>query len=361
MPRFSWTVQIGRWSGIPIQIHLFLLLTLACIFGLEWHFVRAHPTVHSLGIAACGVLFLSVLAHEMAHAFTAVCLGGRVREIVLTPWGGDSHIEIANVPSIRMAVASAGPFVNFIFCLMGAFILIAAGQEPLVDLVNPTMQFTIVGVEMDMLLVKLATWINFQLLFINLLPVYPFDAGSFLRSAFIRWRPMSTQLWRETVLLGLGIATGLMCFVAAFLLRDYNVGLVQPTWCAFVCCGVIAIFLARYSFHHEMEQEAFPASETSVKWVDGPEYEEELDDYQDDPKAPHFLTNSEEDLISRWLEEHKSSSELVERSIEQDEEKRVDAILEKLHHQGIDALSEEERSFLERISRQYRRRRELRS
>jgi hypothetical protein len=37
----------------------------------------------------------------------------------------------------------------------------------------------------------------------------------------------------------------------------------------------------------------------------------------------------------------------------------VDVILEKLHRHGKEALSEEERSFLNRISQQYRRRREM--
>ncbi len=66
-------------------------------------------------------------------------------------------------------------------------------------------------------------------------------------------------------------------------------------------------------------------------------------------------------MISDWLKDQRSKSENAERSIELEEERQVDRILEKLHRKGIEALSDEERAFLNRISLQYRRRRELRS
>ena len=364
MPRFSWTVHLGRWAGVPVQVHLLFLIFVLFIFGLEWHFVSAHPSVYGIGLAALGAVFFSVLLHEIAHAFTAICLGGQVKDLVLVPWGGASRIEVSENPKIRMMVVAAGPIVNLALFVVGALILVGAGQETLGDLMNPTMRFRKSGVGMEMLVTKMVTWVNFQLFVVNLLPVYPFDGSRFLRAAIKARQPLVSNLSLETILIAVGIGTGVLFFAAAFFLRDYNVGLVQPVWLVLVGAGIILIFSARYSFHVQMEQREFARIEDEVvEWTEQPLFEDDAsaDTLVYEQQPPHFLSHPDKDVISQWLEEHKSGSEQAERSVEQGEEKRVDTILEKLHHQGIDALTEDERSFLDRISKQYRRRREARS
>ncbi|MBR4317820.1 MAG: hypothetical protein IKT85_03645, partial [Kiritimatiellae bacterium] len=41
-----------------------------------------------VGLYIAGVLLISILLHELAHSFTAIAFGGRIREITLQLLGG---------------------------------------------------------------------------------------------------------------------------------------------------------------------------------------------------------------------------------------------------------------------------------
>src|SRR5262245_40014815 len=102
----SWALKIGRVAGIPVRVHWTLLALLAVVAVLTGAGV--------LGILAGAVLlFVSVVAHEVAHALVARAYGVHTRDIVLTPLGGIARLE-GSAPSGRaeVAIALAGPAMS---------------------------------------------------------------------------------------------------------------------------------------------------------------------------------------------------------------------------------------------------------
>ena len=63
-------------------------------------------------------------------------------------------------------------------------------------------------------------------------------------------------------------------------------------------------------------------------------------------------------VIQVWLARRRAEREERRVQIEQEEERQVDGILERLHDYGIDALSPQERAVLNRVAARYRARSE---
>jgi hypothetical protein len=61
-------------------------------------------------------------------------------------------------------------------------------------------------------------------------------------------------------------------------------------------------------------------------------------------------------FIRRWLEQRREQRAMRRQLIEQEEERRVDEVLARLHLHGRDGLSPEDRSLLDRVSARYRNR-----
>jgi Zn-dependent protease len=125
-----------------------------------------------LGVVTTLGLFLSVLAHELSHAFMGRAEGIEIEEIVLHPFGGLARLrnEPEN-PGAEFRIAVAGPAASFVIGVI-TFILLL-----------PTVRFgysTIAGV---LLLISAG---NILLAVFNLFPGYPLDGGRVLRA--ILWR-----------------------------------------------------------------------------------------------------------------------------------------------------------------------------
>ncbi len=349
---------MGRWSGVPLQVHVFFLLFAAVVFCVEWHIGQRAGIASGTALATVLIVFFSALFHELAHAFATVNLGGRVEELVITPWGGPSKLISPIQPKSRLVVHAAGPFLNGMVFLICAVLLTFTGQTTFAALVNPLDPHLFIAGVPEISLLKIAAWVNFQMMVVNLLPVYPFDGTRMIRAAVLTYNPRASLLRLESALMGIGIGTGLVLFLFAWMFSDYNVGFVQPTWFILICAGILLIFAARYNFHCEITE-----AQNELGLLDELVDYESLYDYDDadEETSEQYLDEFEDELISDWLKDQRSKSENAERSIELEEERQVDRILEKLHRKGIEALSDEERAFLNRISLQYRRRRELRS
>ncbi len=125
-----------------------------------------------LGVITTLGLFLSVLVHELSHAFMARTEGIEIEEIVLHPFGGLARLrnEPEN-PRAEFRIAVAGPAASFLIGVV-TFVLLL-----------PTVRFgysTIAGV---LLLISAG---NILLAVFNLFPGYPLDGGRVLRA--ILWR-----------------------------------------------------------------------------------------------------------------------------------------------------------------------------
>ena len=168
---FSGGFQIARIRGIAIVAHWSWLLIFLLV---AWNFADTALPMLAPGwsdvarwttaFAASAVFLLSVILHELAHAFIAQHYGMRVPSITLFIFGGVSNIE-GEMQSAgqEFRIAIAGPLTS---ALIGA-VLLGVGQ--LVD--HP-----IGDVLADL------GFVNLLLAAFNLLPGFPLDGGRVFRS-----------------------------------------------------------------------------------------------------------------------------------------------------------------------------------
>ena len=135
--------QIAVVRGVAIRLHWTFLLALPFLAwafgssfeqalrlaGVDGGAVGGSPWVWGLGIAVA--LFLSVLAHELAHSLYAIARGGKVRGITLLLIGGVSEIsEPPRTPAQEAVMAFVGPATSLVLsavALAGAWAARRAG------------------------------------------------------------------------------------------------------------------------------------------------------------------------------------------------------------------------------------------
>ncbi|MCH2183131.1 MAG: site-2 protease family protein [Mariniblastus sp.] len=345
-----WSSSIGRWFGIPVRIHMLFYLFVATVFCVQWYYVGERSELLGTALATSLVLLLSVVIHEAAHLFTLSRLGGHVNQIVLTPWGGNSDLDVVGSPRQRVLVCLSGPLANGLIFAVGAIALLASHQvTSLAELINPLQPYLLSsGAEWGVSLAKIITWINFQIMIVNLIPCYPFDGQPILRAIISGVNPDLPSIRRESTLMVFGHAVGLTFIGLAWFLKSETGGTVIPPSVLLIMSGIVLLFAARYSYEKEL-------STIDEDWDD-------FDDLNYDSiyGDTSFFEFEEPDqaTYSQWLLEKKEERELLEFQLEQQEEGLVDEVLEKLHHQGIASLSPEERNLLDRVSERIRRRRQ---
>lgn len=163
--------QIGRIRGVAIRVHwswlvIFVLVTWNLQGGVLPDLVPDWTAQQRLvgGVVAALAFFLSVLLHELSHAFVALHYGMSVPSITLFIFGGVSNIEgEMRTPGQEFRIAIAGPASSIaIGLLLGAVWWFVSFD----------------GVEIVMYLAA----INVILGVFNLLPGFPLDGGRVLRA-----------------------------------------------------------------------------------------------------------------------------------------------------------------------------------
>jgi Zn-dependent protease len=178
----SWSIPVGRLFGIEIRIHLTFVFLLFVVWSMEAGAQDANTVVH--GLALVGIVFGSVVLHELGHALVARGSGIPAKGIILLPIGGVTILDEANaVPDspnawlrdIRIAVT--GPLVNLLIAGVAALVLTAA---------IPGFSVTAKPLLHSSALYRSIVWVNVYLGLFNLLPAYPMDGGRVLRAIFSR-------------------------------------------------------------------------------------------------------------------------------------------------------------------------------
>jgi Zn-dependent protease/CBS domain-containing protein len=155
-------------------------------------------TAWILGVITTLGLFLSVLVHELSHAFMARAEGIEIEEIVLHPFGGLARLrKEPESPGAEFRIAIAGPAASFFIGLI-TFVLLL-----------PTMRsgYTIVA---GVLLLLCAG--NILLAIFNLFPGYPLDGGRVMRAILWRRTGDIRQATRLAGICGMLIAAILIIF-----------------------------------------------------------------------------------------------------------------------------------------------------
>ena len=155
-------------------------------------------TAWILGVVTTLGLFLSVLAHELSHAFMARAEGIEIEEIVLHPFGGLARLRNEpDSPRAEFRIAIAGPAASFAIGVI-TFVLLL-----------PTMRsgYTIIA---GVLLLLCAG--NILLAIFNLFPGYPLDGGRVMRAILWHRTGDIRQATRLSGICGMLIAAILIIF-----------------------------------------------------------------------------------------------------------------------------------------------------
>jgi len=160
----SWSLRIGRAFGIPIRLHVTMLILPFLFFP---GYSEAGLFGWAVGAALIVLLFGSVLLHELGHSLVARVYGVRTEDIVLTPIGGLARIvNMPRSPRQEILIAAAGPAVSLLIAAvawLGAPLLTALG-----------------GRWFGLALGQLVE-VNVMLGLFNLIPALPLDGGRVLR------------------------------------------------------------------------------------------------------------------------------------------------------------------------------------
>ncbi|MGA7139623.1 MAG: site-2 protease family protein [Terriglobales bacterium] len=178
----SWSIPVGRLFGIEIRIHLTFLFLLVFLFSTEAATQDTTAALRVLGLV--GILFGSVVLHELGHALVARGSGIPAKGIILLPIGGITIVDEAqaipdpiNAWKRDIRIAIAGPLVNLFIAGLSALILLA---------VIPGFSLAAKPLFHPSGLLRSIVWANLYLGLFNLLPAYPMDGGRVLRALFSR-------------------------------------------------------------------------------------------------------------------------------------------------------------------------------
>ncbi|MGO9648194.1 MAG: site-2 protease family protein [Terriglobales bacterium] len=200
----NWSIPAGRLFGVELRIHLTFFFLLLFVWLTE---SASHgPASAGRGLALVGIIFASVILHELGHALVATHAGIPAKAIILLPIGGITLLDETQQPvepgvltwkrDIRIAIA--GPAVNLAIAFAAASILLAVAPE----IHLWTKPWDLQSGNLPRALV----WSNLWLGLFNLLPAYPLDGGKILRALFGR-RMDPVRATRRAIAIGQAFAT----------------------------------------------------------------------------------------------------------------------------------------------------------
>lgn len=372
----TWGLPLFRLFGVRVKVHvLFFLVVVGLI--LRMALAEAQAIAWTDLLLFWGVLlFVIVLIHEYGHVFAARSVGGDAREVMLWPLGGFASVEVPWNPRAHLISAAGGPLANAILCLMIALVLLVAGYWPNLnpfsnpfvaelksygdgriytsqyglrfypseDSMNkvPPMRLGEQGKshESEMVLPPkmeraiAPTWIvwlhrafylSWLLLLFNLIPAYPLDGGRMLQS--VVWSRSNYE--RGATIAGYsGFAAGAFFLILAIAVNESLL----------LALSIFMFFEAWRLVYWE------PEARVAVGY-----------DFSTGYSSQRFDEENEEQPVRKsWWQRWREARQARRRKREQEQlardEARMDELLDKIARLGKDALTQEERRFLEQMS-----------
>jgi Zn-dependent protease/predicted transcriptional regulator len=167
-------LSFPKIAGIDIHIHwTFSLLIVWIIYSNMRAGLDAIQVTWSVVFVLS--LFVCVTLHELGHALAARRYGILTKDITLYPIGGVARLEkMPEKPSQELAVALAGPAVNFIIALLLSPLMLntdfSADQSSNTMIIDAHNFLPMLGM------------LNITLAVFNLIPAFPMDGGRVLRA-----------------------------------------------------------------------------------------------------------------------------------------------------------------------------------
>ncbi|HUQ71275.1 MAG TPA: site-2 protease family protein [Planctomycetaceae bacterium] len=321
---FSWSIPVGRLFLTQIRVSvLFVPIALILGYRLGWQ----------VGLAFSGLLMVSILAHELGHVLAARWTGGYADEILLWPMGGLAFAQPGPHPSSMLITIAGGPAVNLLACLLffPGFYATTLSWSLLSPVEIPIAEFTAANWGREVC--HLAFTVNWILLLINLLPIYPLDGGQFLHGVLAQRLP-SESAYRlaanvgnvcSWLLMGLGLMYGLMWVVVI---------------------GALTLVLGTLLTTQGPGGESYDDSFLGYDFSQGYTSLERSERSSRKSTQPGWW--------ERWREDRRSKRQAREAAEREALEQQLDLLLAKVHEQGMDALTNAERRQLKQASESLR-------
>ena len=289
-----------------------------------------------------------------AQAFGISCVGGEVHEVEFMPWGGNCVSDLDDSSPLAPLAHASGLFANGMLFLMGFVLLYQTDHTTAINPFQPQ-RFNINNPQVSAL--QIFSWVNFQLMLVNLIACHPFDGAKIVRSIIANFQLPLTKYRIETAIMLIGHACAFALIGVGIILMvgDYEPGLraIGPTWVVLLIAGVTMFFSAR---HSRVDQ----TSENEESWADR---EQKEFAYMFDTMAAAETKHGDDReslAYSQWLSEKQEERRQFDLDREFEEDSWADRVLEKLHANGgdLNCLTDPERGVLNRFSERVRRRRE---
>ena len=317
------------------------------------------PSPHWIGFACPVILFVSVLLHELGHVVATKRMGGIADEIVLSPLGGLSSYRVPYEPHSELVAVMSGTLVSVGICLTSAVTLLVTGVDTAIlgELTGITISYFDGGHELDTHgLLLLTFWLNWSLILVNFLPAPPFDGGRAVQIVLgFLWPELDTRQSLVAVC-RLGRVVAVLLLVGAWYTANGETSTAEPpAWFALSLLSIYVFFCAR------REEWRGAESETEDDRVFGYDFSQgytslERSLPESEAKRPEPATPivSPVRIFKAWLAKRQAERAQRLREQEQDDERRVDEVLGRLHSGGMDSLSADDRALLDRVSKRYR-------
>ena len=172
------SIRLGRVGGIPLSLHYsWLIIATLITLSLVSHFRSTQPDWQPpitwvVSVLTAVLFFVTLVAHELAHALVARTRGLPVHSITLFALGGVAQIEKdATSARTEFVVAVAGPITSLVIGFACVGIAWSLGWSVDEGAGGP------IGAVLGWL-----GSINVTLAVFNLIPGYPLDGGRLLRA-----------------------------------------------------------------------------------------------------------------------------------------------------------------------------------
>lgn len=203
--------------GIPVRVHpWFWLITVMMALGTGNR--KVEPIVVVSWVAAS---FISILVHELGHAFAARAYGWPPRITLYGMGGLASYSPTHRDPRAQILIAFAGPAAGFVLAGIIVAIILAMRHTIVFAFGGPGL----IGWYADLgdtperiqIFVFHMLFINIWWGLVNLLPIYPLDGGRISRELFSMSR--TTNGLQESLQLSM-IAAGAVAVYGAIILKS---------------------------------------------------------------------------------------------------------------------------------------------
>ncbi len=343
----TWSINLGRWSGVQIRVHYFLVF-----FAIGRLLNAAVAPGHHVGTTACWLLILLlVLAiHELGHAAAALYQNLDPDEVRLWPLGNFVVPSGSTRSSDNVAVASAGLATSGLLAISSAIILAMSGARMVLspfgsgtDPGAPFLQGSTVQVEAFRPLwwVGWFGYLNWVVFLANLIPALPLDGGRILRAILARSSIGITRdnPYPQWTARGFAVVLAIAGLLKMF--HSFSDGLT-------LFCLALLIELIVRSETRMMEDGGF--------FEDGVFGYDFSEGYTSLESSAAKVRPYRESALKRWRRRRSEQRRQRRLAREAAEDQRMDEILEKLHVQGKASLTDEEHRFLVRVSTKLRNR-----